>query len=142
VLEIGTSTGYSGIWMALGLRETGGRLISIEYNEKRHSGAIANFAATGLAEIIDARLANAIEEIPRIEGPFDLVFMDAVPGDNLLYYGLVIPKMRRGGAIVVHNVKSHTRDMADFLTRIHSDPAVTTEIVTPGWQGFSVSYVK
>jgi predicted O-methyltransferase YrrM len=50
VLEIGTSTGYSGIWMALGLRETGGRLLSIEYNQARHSAAVANFAATGLAK--------------------------------------------------------------------------------------------
>jgi predicted O-methyltransferase YrrM len=142
VLEIGTSTGYSGIWIAMWLRGTGGRLITIEYDPGRHASAVSNFAATGLKDIIDARLADAVQEVSRIDGPLDLVFLDAVQGDNLLYYGLVLPKMRRGGAIVAHNVKSHPHNMRGFLDRIQSDPAVKTEIVSPGWQGFSVSYVK
>jgi caffeoyl-CoA O-methyltransferase len=142
VLEIGTSTGYSGIWMAMGLRETGGRLITIEYNEGRRSSALSNFAAVGLDHLIDSRFGDAVQEAPKIDGPFDLVFLDAVQGDNLLYYSTVLPKMRRGGAIVAHNVKSHPQNMTPFLRRIQSDPAVRTEIVSPGWQGFSVSYVK
>ncbi|MCC6859521.1 MAG: class I SAM-dependent methyltransferase [Bryobacterales bacterium] len=142
VLEIGTSTGYSGIWMAMGLRQTGGRLITIEYNRERYASAAANFTAAGLTEFVDARHADAVQEVPGIEGPLDLVFLDAVPGDNLLYYGIVLPKMRRGGAIVAHNVRSHPADMVQFLKVIGSDPAVKTEIVTPGRQGFSVSWVK
>ncbi len=142
VLEIGTSTGYSGIWMAMGLRETGGKLITLEYNPVRHSSAVANFTAVGLKDLIDARMADAVREILKIQGPLDLVFLDAVQSDNLLYYLELLPKVRRGGIIVAHNVKSHPQNMTDFLARIRSDPAVATEIVTPGWQGFSVSYVK
>lgn len=142
VLEIGTSTGYSGVWIAWGLRETGGKLITIEINEQRHATAKENFKATGLAGLVDARLGDAREEVKKIEGPFDLVFIDALKSDYLSYYELVLPKIRRGGAIVAHNVKSHAQAMADFLERIQSDPAVKTEIVAPGWQGFSVSYVK
>ncbi len=141
-LEIGTSTGYSGIWLAMGLRKTGGKLITIEYNERRRSSALANFAAVGLDHLIDSRFGDAVKEAPKIEGPLDLVFLDAVQGDNLLYYSMLLPKVRRGGAIVAHNVKSHPQNMGDFLRQIQSDPAVKTEVVSPGWQGFSVSYVK
>lgn len=142
VLEIGTSTGYSGIWLAMGLRETGGRLITIEYNGARHAEAKANFRAAGVEGVIDARLADALQEVPKVEGPLDLVFLDARQSDNLLYYETVMPKMRSGGIVVAHNVKSHPQLMTEFLKRIQSDPRVASEIVAPGWQGFSVSRVK
>jgi caffeoyl-CoA O-methyltransferase len=142
VLELGTSTGYSSIWLALGLRQTGGRLITIEYNQQRHSEAVENFRRAGVRELIDARLADAAEEIAKVAGPLDLVFLDAVPQHNLRYYQALLPKVRTGGAIVTHNVKSHPFLMLDFLERIRTDQAVETEIVTPGWQGFSVSRVR
>jgi predicted O-methyltransferase YrrM len=141
-LEIGTSTGYSGIWIAMGLRETGGRLITVEIDPARHAKAREHFHFVGLADRIDARLGDALKEVPSVGGPLDLVFLDALKSDYLKYYEMVLPKMRRGGAIVAHNVKSHPKDMADFLERIQSDPKVSTEIVTPGRQGFSVSILK
>ena len=141
-LEIGTSTGYSGIWIALGLRHTGGQLITLEIDRGRHDTAVSHFRATGLAPIVEARLGDALAEIPKIEGPFDFVFIDANKQDYLRYYELVLPKMRKGGVITAHNVKSHSDSMADFLERIRTDPAVKTEIVTPGRQGISVSRVR
>jgi caffeoyl-CoA O-methyltransferase len=142
VLEIGTSTGYSGIWMARGLRETGGRLISIEIDQGRHRQAVENFRKVGLRALADLRLGDALQEVPRVEGPLDLVFIDALKSDYLKYYEMVLPKMRPGGIIVAHNVESHPQDMQDFLQRIRNDPKVKTEIVKPGWQGFSVSVVQ
>lgn len=141
-LEIGTSTGYSGIWIAMGLRETGGKLITLEIDRERHDAAVENFRAVGLADLIDARLGDAVQETPKVEGPLDFVFLDALKSDYLLYYEIVVPKMRKGGVIAAHNVVSHPREMADFLARIKSDPRVKTEIVMPGWQGISVSFVK
>lgn len=141
-LEIGTSTGYSGIWIAMGLRETGGRLVTIDIDKGRHAAAVENFANTGLAVLIDARLGDALVVTPKVDGPLDFVFIDALKPDYLKYYELVLPKMRKGGVIVAHNVVSHPKDMADFLARIKADPKVKTEIVAPGWQGFSVSFVK
>jgi len=141
-LEIGTSTGYSGIWIALALRENGGRLITLEINQRRYGQALENFRTTGLDALIDARLGNALEEVPKIEGPLDLVFIDANKPDYLRYYEMVLPKVRRGGVIVAHNVENLPHQMSDFLARIKSDPKVRTEFASPGTQGFSVSYVK
>jgi predicted O-methyltransferase YrrM len=142
VLEIGTSTGYSGIWMALALRNTGGKLITIEIDNGRFQSAKENFATTGLSALVEQRLGDALKEVPKVDGPLDVVFIDAAKPDYLKYYEMVLPKMRKGGVIVAHNTVSHPRDMADFLGRIKSDPKVNTEIVTPGWQGFSISRVK
>ncbi len=142
VLEIGTSTGYSGIWIARGLRETGGRLITIEYNQARYEAAATNFRLTGFDDLIEARHADALKETPKVEGPFDLVFIDALKPDYLKYYEMVLPKVRKGGVIVAHNVVSHPHEMRDFLERIQNDPKVKSEIVTPGYQGFSVSWVR
>lgn len=141
-LEIGTSTGYSGMWIALGLRETGGRLVTLEIDKARYATATANFRATGLAPLIDARLGDALVETPKVEGPLDFVFIDAHKPDYLRYYELVLPKMRKGGVIAAHNVTSHPGPMRDFLDRIANDPRVKTEIVNPGQQGFSVSWVR
>ncbi len=141
-LEIGTSTGYSGIWIARGLRETGGKLITLEIDQGRHAAAVENFRATGFDDIVEANLGDALEETVKVQGRFDLVFIDALKSDYLNYYEMVLRKVRKGGVIVAHNVVSHPKEMADFLERIESDPAVRTAIVTPGWQGFSVSWVK
>ena len=76
-LEIGTSTGHSGIWIAWALSKTGGKLITIDIDERRHRQAVANFEAAGLSRFIDARLGNAHEIVPALAGPFDFVFSDA-----------------------------------------------------------------
>ena len=141
-LEFGTSNGYSGAWIAMGLRKTGGTLVTIEIDPKRRAQAVENFRAMGLDSIVNSVLADALVEGPKVQGPLDFVFIDAWKPDYLKYYNMVIPKMRKGGMIVAHNVISHPKDMADFLETIKSDPRVKTEIVKPGWQGFSVSVVQ
>ncbi|MGW8180853.1 MAG: O-methyltransferase, partial [bacterium] len=76
-LEIGTSTGHSGIWIAWALSKTGGKLLTIDIDERRHQQALDNFEAAGVSHLIDARLADAHELVPELEGPFDFVFSDA-----------------------------------------------------------------
>jgi predicted O-methyltransferase YrrM len=76
-LEIGTSTGHSGIWIAWALAKTGGRLITIDIDEQRYREAKQNFEAAGVAPYVDARLADAHDLMPRLDGPFDFVFVDA-----------------------------------------------------------------
>jgi predicted O-methyltransferase YrrM len=139
VLEIGTSNGYSGIWFAMGLRETGGKLITLEIDKGRYDLAQANFKITELAPYIDSRLTDAKVEAARVPGPLDIVFIDAWKPDYLAYYEAVLPKVRKGGVILAHNVVSHPGQMQNFLARIKSDPAVRTEIRTIGPQGLSIS---
>ena len=76
-LEIGTSTGHSGIWIAWALSKTGGKLTTLEIDADRHRTALANFAEAGVAPFIDARLGNAHDIVPALAGPFDFVFSDA-----------------------------------------------------------------
>ena len=142
VLEIGTSTGYSGIWIAMGLRKTGGRLTSLEIHEGRHASARQNFAAAGLDALADLRLADAVEAVHEVNGPYDLVFLDAGKSDYLHYYEQLLPKLRAGGVIAAHNVKSRSADMAPFLDKNRTDPRVRTEFFAGSPQGLSVSYKR
>ncbi|MEJ5369862.1 MAG: O-methyltransferase [Bryobacteraceae bacterium] len=142
VLEIGTSTGYSGGWFAMALRKTGGKLITLEIDPERHAQAVKNFAAMGLSDVVEARLANALVEIARIDGPFDIVLIDAWKPDYLRYYELVLPKVRRGGAILAHNTRNAEFQLRPFLDRIRTDPAVRTEFLPESPQGLSISWKK
>jgi len=142
VLEIGTSTGYSGAWFAMALMKTGGKLITLEIDPDRHAEARKNFEAMGLAPIIDARLCNALVELPKLEGPFDIVFIDAWKPDYLKYYELTIHKLRPGGVVLAHNTKNVAGPMRDFLDRIKTDPTVRTEFLEESIQGLSISWKK
>jgi caffeoyl-CoA O-methyltransferase len=142
VLEVGTSTGYSTIWIARGLRETGGKLVTVEIHEGRYRTAKENLNATGLDSLVEFRLADALAEIPKVDGPLDLIFLDAVKEDYLKYLELAWPKLRKGSVIVAHNTRSHPHQMRDFLEKIRTDPVLETEMVNAGSGGFSVSVVR
>ncbi len=142
VLEIGTSTGYSSGWFALALKKTGGKLITLEIDPDRHAEALKNFEAMGVADIVDARLCNALVELPRLEGPFDIVFIDAWKPDYLKYYELTVNKVRPGGVILAHNTTNAAGPMRSFLERIQKDPAVRTEFLQESIQGLSISWKK
>jgi predicted O-methyltransferase YrrM len=104
VLEIGTSTGRSGIWMAWALSKTGGRLTTIDIDEGRYKEALRNFNEAGVADFVNARLGDAHDIVPRLEGPFDMVFIDADKDWYTNYAKAVLPKIASGGALTAHNV--------------------------------------
>jgi predicted O-methyltransferase YrrM len=103
-LEIGTSTGHSAIWIAWALSKTGGKLITLEIEERRYREALGNFEAAGLSEFVDARLGDAHEIVPALEGPFDFVFSDADKGWYKDYFDALLPKLEVGGCYTSHNV--------------------------------------
>jgi caffeoyl-CoA O-methyltransferase len=141
-LEIGTSTGHSAIWIAWALSKAGGKLITIEIDERRYRQALANFEAAGLSEYIDARLADAHELVPALEGPFDFVFLDADKNWYSNYFEAVLPKLEVGGCFTAHNVSGRgSRRMGGFLDLLESTPNLETEIVRGG-AGLSVSYKR
>jgi caffeoyl-CoA O-methyltransferase len=142
-LEIGTSTGHSGIWIAWALSKTGGRLITIDIDEERHRQAVANFRAAGLDAFIDARLADAHELVPALPGPFDFVFCDADKDWYKNYFLAVLPKLTVGGAFAAHNVSERMRrggwGSADFVDHVLSLPFMETRFVEGSRSGMSVS---
>jgi len=142
-LEIGTSTGHSGIWIAWALSKTGGKLITIDIDERRHEQALANFEAAGVAKYIDARLGDAHELVPKLQGPFDFVFSDADKDWYKNYLQAVLPKLEAGGCYVTHNVSERPqRNLAgDYLSFLRGIPNLETTVDERGG-GMAVSYKK
>jgi predicted O-methyltransferase YrrM len=131
-LEIGTSTGHSGIWIAWALAKTGGRLMTIDIDEGRYREAVRNFKEAGLDGFIDARLADAHDLVPQLPGPFDFVFIDADKEWYTNYAKAVIPKLRVGGCLTAHNVSPYRgrRSMGgDYYSYIISLPSFDTTVV-------------
>jgi predicted O-methyltransferase YrrM len=130
VLEVGTSTGHSAIWMAWALNRTGGRLVTIEIDERRHGEAMRNFRDAGLSHVIDARLADAHELVPALPGPFDLAFVDADKDWNLRYFQAILPKLAPDGCIATHNIsRQRRRGDGGYLAEVERTPGTTTELV-------------
>ena len=138
-LEIGGAYGYSAIWMGLALRETGGRLTTIEYDAARAKLAAAHVRAAGLADVVTVIAGDAFAEIPRLEGALDFVFLDAWKRDYKRFLDLILPRLAPRGLVLAHNVVNKQSEMRDFLDAIKTDPRLFTTIVTPSSEGMSVS---
>lgn len=143
-LEIGTSTGHSAIWIAWALSKTGGRLITIDIDERRHKIALANFKEAGLSEYIDARLADAHELVPKLPGPFDFVFSDADKEWYTNYFVAVWPKVQSGGCFAAHNVSGvfPQRGIREFLAHLKTVPNAETTIDRGSNAGLSISFKR
>jgi caffeoyl-CoA O-methyltransferase len=140
ILEIGAASGYSGIWLGLGARETGGRVVAIEYDPQRAKEATANIRQAGLDDVVRVVQGDAFKEIPQLQGTFDMVFLDAWKPDYKKFFDLVFPRLDAGGLFVAHNVVNKAKDMQPFLDTIHGHPRLFTTIVSPSGEGMSVSY--
>ncbi len=142
VLEIGGASGYSAIWMGVGLREGRGELITIEYDASRAREASANVAKAQLGDVVRVVAGDAFAEIPRLRGEFDLVFLDAWKPDYKKFFDLTFPRLRPGGLFLAHNVINKKREMPDFLRAIADHPHALSTIVSPGLEGMSMTYKK
>jgi caffeoyl-CoA O-methyltransferase len=139
-LEIGTSTGHSGIWIAWALAKTGGKLTTVEVDTDRHRTAVANFAEAGLASYIDARLGDAHELVPTLPGPFDFVFSDADKDWYTNYFVAVWPKVVPGGCFTAHNVSGRAGGgIGEFLSHLGKVPDAVTRFDTSSRAGISIS---
>ena len=140
-LEIGTSTGHSGVWIAWALAKTGGKLVTVEIDPQRHRTAVANFKEAGLAAYIDARLGDAHEIVPALSGPFDFAFSDADKEWYKNYFVAVWPKMVSGGCFTAHNVSGRGvgAGIRDFLAHIKTLPDAVTTVDTSSRSGVSIT---
>lgn len=141
-LEIGTSTGHSGIYMAWALSKTGGKLITIDIDKDRHKTALENFKKAGLSDYIDARLADAHQLVKELKGPFDFVFSDADKDWYKNYFNDVDPKLKVGGCYTTHNISERRRmGEGDYLQYVRSLKNYETTLNTDGG-GLLISYKK
>lgn len=144
-LEIGTSTGHSGIWIAWALSKTGGKLITIDIDERRHSIALENFRQAGLSEYIDARLADAHSLVKELKGPFDFAFSDADKSWYKNYFMDIDPNLKVGGCYTSHNVYGDNRGLnswqEDYLKYLKSLKNYETTVNNEGG-GVSISYKR
>lgn len=138
-LEIGGASGYSAIWIGMALRQTGGRLVTIEYDAGRAKELAANVQRAGLSDVVQVVSGDAFQQIPQVPGTFDFVFLDAWKRDYKRFFEMVYPRLDKGGLFIAHNVVNKRSEMGDFLDVIQKHPSLWTTIVSPSDEGMSVS---
>jgi predicted O-methyltransferase YrrM len=141
-LEIGAASGYSAIWIGLAMRETGGKLTTVEYDPVRAKEAAENIRRAGLQDVVRVVPGDAFKEIPKLTGTFDFVFLDAWKPDYKKFFDLVFPRVTAGGLFLAHNVINKKNEMPEFLKAIETHPQAFTTTVSPGFEGISVTYKK
>jgi predicted O-methyltransferase YrrM len=140
ILEIGAASGYSGIWLGLGARESGGRVVAIEFDPQRAKEAAENIRLAGLTDVVQVVHGDAFKEIPKLSGTFDFVFLDAWKPDYKKFFDLVFPRLTPGGVFTAHNVVNKKSEMEPFLNTVQTHRGLFTTIVSPSGEGISVSY--
>jgi predicted O-methyltransferase YrrM len=127
VVEIGTSTGYSGLWLSLALQKTGGRLITFEIDPGRAAQAREHFRKAGVAQLVTVVEGDAHKTVTQLQEPIDLVFIDADWGGYTDYLNKLLPLVRPGGLILAHNAES----VPDYVKAVTTRPDLETVFVGP-----------
>jgi predicted O-methyltransferase YrrM len=154
VLEIGTLGGYSTIWLARALPDDG-RLVSLELDPAYAEVARANVERAGLGGRVDVRVGAALDTLPGVEGPFDLVFIDADKRTTLAYFEWALRLTRPGSVIVGDNVvrggallegdDASSEGMRRFVELMAAEPRVDATVIqtvgAKGWDGFALARV-
>jgi predicted O-methyltransferase YrrM len=141
VVEIGTSNGYSAIWLCLGLRNTGGKLITYEIDARRAALARENLQRAGVAQMVTLVEGDAHDEVARLSEPIDLLFLDADKSGYIDYLNKLLPLVRRGGVIVAHNMVRPQPDPA-YLEAITANPDLETVFLNMDLAGIAVTLKK
>ena len=142
-VEVGSANGFGAINMGIGFERTGGHLYTLEIDPQRVKECRESLEKVGLENIVTCIEGDALKTLPRLEGEFDFVFIDALKQDYLKYLKLLEPKLKPGAVIVGDNVIRSARAMEDFLDYIQENPKYDTVIIRASMEkndGMSVSY--
>ena len=139
VVEIGTSTGYSGLWFCLALQDTGGRLVTFEIDPGRAAAARKNFQQAGVDSLVTVVEGDAHEKIATLKGPIDVVFIDADKEGYVDYLKKLLPLVRPGGLLLAHNVGM--AGVTEYLKEAEANPDLETIIYREG-AGLAVTLKK
>ncbi|HXG20087.1 MAG TPA: class I SAM-dependent methyltransferase [Methylomirabilota bacterium] len=135
IVEVGTSIGYTALWLGEAARATGGRVIGMEAVEAKYQQALVHIARAGLTDVIEVRLGDAKQIVKDISGPIDLVFLDAWKDDYVTYFDVLLSKLRLGGCIIADNItypESFRETMRRYQAHVRSYPNVRSHLLTIG----------
>lgn len=139
VVEIGTSTGYSGLWFCLALQKTGGTLTTFEIDPGRAAAARRNFQQAGVAAIVTVVEGDAHAKITGLRGPIDVAFIDADKEGYVDYLRKLLPLVRPGGLILAHNIGM--AGVAEYVKEVTRSPDLETVFYREG-AGLGVTLKK
>jgi predicted O-methyltransferase YrrM len=131
VLELGTSNGYSTLWLADGCRRSGGRVVTLEQDPAKHALAVENLRRAGLEPWVEARRAEIGAALPGLRD-FDLVFLDTERSEYVAWWPQLQQAVRRGGLLVADNATSHPTEMAPFVQAVERTPGYSSVLVPIG----------
>jgi predicted O-methyltransferase YrrM len=139
ILEIGTSVGYSTVHLALAARETGGHVTTLELLPAKYDAAAANLARGGLSDLVTQHLGDALQLLPALPGPWDLIFLDPEKEIYIPAWERFKDSVRPGGLVLADNVLSHADDLAAYIETVRTDGRYDS-ITVPVGLGLEVSY--
>lgn len=139
VLEVGSAFGYATLWLARGQGGgEGAQITSIELLEDRVEIARQMLTRAGVIGRVRLITGDAFEVVPELPDTYDFIFLDAAKADYHRFYELLLPRLRRGGLLVAHNVFSRAEEVRPFLERIEQDERVISSVVKIGDDGFAL----
>ena len=135
IVEVGTSIGYTALWLGEAVRDTGGSVVGMEKLDSKHEEALGNLKRAGLDDIVDVRLGDAKEIVKKIEGPVDLAFLDAWKDDYVDYFDALLPKLSIGGCIVADNItfpEGFQAVMKEYQAHVRAKPNMRSHLLPIG----------
>jgi predicted O-methyltransferase YrrM len=133
ILELGTSNGYSAIWLADAAEATGGTLVSVDVDADRTALARRNLADAGLAARAELRTEDAAETLARsADAEWEFVFLDSERPAYPEYVPDLVRTLAPGGVLAIDNVRSHEHELVEFTSLIEAEPALTQTVVPVG----------
>ena len=138
-LEIGTSNGYSTIWLAASIGRDGGRVISIDRRPEKHKMARENLSRAGLVEFVDLQCGDATEVVATLPGPFDFVLFDADRKSAPEQLRILVPKLESRALVLADNALSHPAEIAEYIKMVESLNEFQHAVVPIG-KGLSVGF--
>lgn len=139
ILEIGTSNGYSTIWLAWAASGTGGQVISIDRDPEKQEQAEINLQRAGFRDVVDLKCGDATQIVAGLPGPFDCVFFDADRYSAPDQLALLLPKLTPDALLLADNVLSHPQEIAAYLSALESLP-LFDKVILPVGKGLSIAY--
>ena len=141
VLEIGTGNGFSSLFLGYALKDTGGKLLTIEIDPNRVAIAKENIKRAGLDDVIEITQGDAHQIVPKLDEEFDFIFLDADHRNNHKYLDELLPKLRVGGLLLADDQILLARQTIEYTDRVRKDPNLISVLV-PIDDGVEMTYKR